>query len=361
MEIKYCYARDINGKLVNINEALHGVAYYCPQCGNEMIPKKGVINAHHFAHKVECSCNGESYLHKVAKEIFKKIYDQSSEFILEYRTPTNCPYQLNSKSCEFTNNKCYSTDTTTRKLNLKNIFDQCRIEEPINNGQFYADILLRNSSETSGKVLLIEFYHTHKCSIDKLNSGYPIVEIRIDNEKDLIKSNRIVLNDKVSLHGFKTKSSKGNELYIASFNDFHDASDLSIRKLNCIDVFKPNFVDYSKSTNAFVVAIDPLSYYSLSLDSKFKNPPSIGEVACAIAYSKGFRKFENCYICAFSRRSKFNIEELWCTASRDNPELPKNPKNVYALECKQSFPSINRVKSIAKHLKDLKFQILRYK
>ena len=60
MEIKYSYAKDLDGHIVHIEDAFQGGIYYCPQCGNEMIPKMGDINAHHFAHKVECSCNGES-------------------------------------------------------------------------------------------------------------------------------------------------------------------------------------------------------------------------------------------------------------------------------------------------------------
>lgn len=359
MEIKYSYARGLNGKLVHITEALQGVVYHCPECGNEMIPKMGEINAHHFAHKVDCTCNGESYLHRVAKETFKKIYDQSADFILEYQTPTHCPYQLDAGSCKFANKNCNSADATTRQLNLKQIFDQCLIEQPVNDGQFYADILLRNSSAASDKVLLIEFYHTHKCSADKLNSGLPIVEIKISSEKDIIRSNKIAFSGRVSFHGFKSRPSKGAELYLARFADGHYASDLSVAKTDCIDAINATYANPYASGDAFVVAIDPLSYHSFSLNSRFKNPPSIGEVACAIAYSKGFRRFENCDVCAFSRRSKFNSEEIWCTAARENPSIPKKPKDVCAFECSHSFPNTQRIQFIAKHLKDLKFRVLR--
>lgn len=314
----------------------------------------GEINVHHFAHKVECSCNRESYLHKVAKSKFKEIYDSSSEFILEYRIKEVCPYKKDSSSCIFANNNCYSYGKTIHYLDLKKTFNQCLIEEPLNNGQFYADILLKDSSGKSDKVLLIEFWHSHKCDKQKINSGYPIVEIRIKSEKDIITSNRISINDNITLYGFKTKPYAGNELYLAKFMS-PDASDLTVIKCNCIDAFEDN----PNYNGAFKVVIDPLSYEEFCFDSKFwKNPPSLGKVACAIAYSKGFREFENCDVCVHSRRSKYNYEEIWCQERKNDSGIPKNRLGIWALGCKCSFPNVKRVKYIARFLTKLKYQVL---
>lgn len=363
MGIKYAYARDIDGKLVYIDESIQGKVYYCPQCGNEMIPKMGEINTHHFAHKIECSCNGESYLHRVAKEVFKKIYDTSSEFILEYRKPIICPSRFDLDLCKFASNDCIFDVITSEihRIDLKSYFDQCLIEASINNDQFVADIMLRNSSGQHNWILLIEFYHTHKCSIEKIGSGYHIIEIRIDNEDEIIDSNRIGLSDRVTLYGFKPiiSRSKGLELYVVSFGDESYASDLHLRKLNCVDVFKKNYNDCYECSDAFVVAIDPFSYNIFSLNKVFKTPPSIGEVACAIAYSKGFRTFENCDTCVHSRRSQFNIEKLWCSECNNDPSLSKNPKNIETCMCRHFLPNINRIKYIARYIQNLKFEVLR--
>ncbi len=113
---------------MHIEDALPGGIYYCPQCGNEMIPKMGDINVHHFAHKIECSCNGEPYLHRIAKIKFKKIYDKSSQFILEYRKPIKCPHNLDKQFCIFANNDCNSYSATAYSMDLKAIFDECLIE-----------------------------------------------------------------------------------------------------------------------------------------------------------------------------------------------------------------------------------------
>lgn len=358
MEIKYSYALNKDGQMVNIVLAIPGEKYFCPNCGNEMITKLGEINAHHFAHKAECSCDGESYLHKIAKLKFKEIYDSSVDFFLEYKTPIECLI-MDTKYCKFAKKDCSSYTNILKRLNLKDIYDQCLIEEPIENGKFCADILLRDSKGIKERPLLIEFYHSHKCEPEKMYSGYPIVELKIESEDDLIISNYINFNDKLKFYGFKSYPSKGIELYCVSFNN-DDASDLKVSKLNCTDVYSINYADYYECSNAFAVAIDPMSYFEFSLDSRFKkNPPSIGEVACAIAYFKGFKIFENCAICANSRRSKYNIEEIWCTESKNDTQLPKNPKDVRAYACKHSFPNINRIKYIAKYIKNLKFDVLR--
>lgn len=360
MEIKYSYAKDLDGHIVHIEDAFQGGIYYCPQCGNEMIPKMGDINAHHFAHKVECSCNGESYLHKIAKLKFKEIYDKSSQFILEYRKPIKCPHNRDSHSCIFANNDCNSYSTTVYTMNLKAVFDECLIEAPVNAGQFCADILLRDSSGKCTKLLLIEFYHTHKCESDKIESGYPIVEIRINNEDDLITSNRIPFSDKISLYGFKGEPSKGKELYFVSFEDDRCASDIKIEKSNCIEVFNTNYNDYYECRCAFAVVIDPLSYYEFTLEPKFrKHTPSVGKLACAIAYSRGFRTFDNCAACANCKRSKFNEVDLWCAKSKEDSELPKNPKDVDVYFCKHFIPNNKRLEYIGEHLKNLKYKVLR--
>lgn len=41
---------------IHISEALEGDKYYCPVCDEEVIKRRGTINAHHFAHKNNSQC-----------------------------------------------------------------------------------------------------------------------------------------------------------------------------------------------------------------------------------------------------------------------------------------------------------------
>lgn len=69
-------ARDNNGKVILARDVeKNGQRFFCPECGEELILKKGKINVHHFAHKANTSCSwgaGESEEHLLAK---LKIYD----------------------------------------------------------------------------------------------------------------------------------------------------------------------------------------------------------------------------------------------------------------------------------------------
>ena len=59
-------------------DAIKGLDYSCPDCGQDLILKKGDINIHHFAHKMQGSCvyydkPSESQIHKEAKRRLTSI------------------------------------------------------------------------------------------------------------------------------------------------------------------------------------------------------------------------------------------------------------------------------------------------
>jgi CRISPR/Cas system endoribonuclease Cas6 (RAMP superfamily) len=62
-------------KIISISEVKKGndSKYFCISCGNELIPKMGVIREHHFAHKNKQEnkilCSEETYLHRLGKNI----------------------------------------------------------------------------------------------------------------------------------------------------------------------------------------------------------------------------------------------------------------------------------------------------
>jgi len=71
--IKYQYANNGSGKLVNINEIDDNYTgkYFCLICGQELIAKKGNERIHHFAHKNDTNnCSKETYLHELGKSCF---------------------------------------------------------------------------------------------------------------------------------------------------------------------------------------------------------------------------------------------------------------------------------------------------
>ena len=51
------YAKNLEGDRVHIDNSMPSESYFCPVCNNSMIRKCGEINAHHFAHKSQNSCD----------------------------------------------------------------------------------------------------------------------------------------------------------------------------------------------------------------------------------------------------------------------------------------------------------------
>ena len=65
-----------DGKPIHVNEVARGLACECrcPECGGELIAKKGPLRAHHFAHHKQSTCaeRGESALHEALKNVFAR-------------------------------------------------------------------------------------------------------------------------------------------------------------------------------------------------------------------------------------------------------------------------------------------------
>ena len=79
-EVQFWVAYDSVGESrVTINEAKRGEQYECLECKGIMIPKKGDINQHHFAHKADFSCKGEGQRHLYIKETMYSFLQNNLE------------------------------------------------------------------------------------------------------------------------------------------------------------------------------------------------------------------------------------------------------------------------------------------
>ena len=177
--------------------------FKCPSCGKKMIAKiKGEQRCPHFAHDTS-KCDYDKYLHEVAKCKLTDLFNNSDETIyFQYVFNEYC----NANECNFFKEGC-NKHSELKIINLKEKYDKCEKEKSIkgNDGNNYiADILL-SDSKGEEKPLLLEIWHTNKCSAEKLNSGLQIVEIKIDSEQDIdqICSSRIIKESStVKLYGF---------------------------------------------------------------------------------------------------------------------------------------------------------------
>ena len=133
--VLYPIAKNKEGKYVKITEARKGEVYFCPECGNRMIARKGKIRAWHFAHYGEsgCSgCGGEGTRHAIAKHV---IADHLSKI---KRLPVYCLCGMVVKHCKvnFTDISTeewvsdYRVDVSA-KLNGKHIFIEVIDKNPL--------------------------------------------------------------------------------------------------------------------------------------------------------------------------------------------------------------------------------------
>lgn len=155
-------------KIVGVDdECSINVDYVCMACGADMIARRGDKRVHHFAHKENTvNCNPEGYFHKLGKNIFKEIYDNSSEYIIKF---------------------------SSHELDLKKEYGECTIEirEERKFLKRNADLYIKHLEDES-KDISVEIFSSHQITKKKLDEGFRIIEILLPNySNDSITSNEI--------------------------------------------------------------------------------------------------------------------------------------------------------------------------
>lgn len=122
----------------------------CPGCNTPLIARKGQKNTWHFSHSVAVECNGETALHKAAKQILV----QEANLINEIQLPANQTSEIIESDCL---GRSYSIKIA---LNEKESFlmlggqDEVKICEDIQ-----TDVFLTGEGD---QTLSVEIYVTHK-------------------------------------------------------------------------------------------------------------------------------------------------------------------------------------------------------
>ncbi|CAK8719681.1 hypothetical protein GCAAIG_09190 [Candidatus Electronema halotolerans] len=190
--IRYRYALNSSGEVVTA-ESLAGEKiadkYTCLSCGQLLIARvNGEIRQPHFSHKAQVECNGETYLHRLAKQVFKETYEEclknGNPFLIELNEPKICD-KYKKITCRTCNIGEY-----TQRYDLTKYYTEINIES--RDGQFIPDISL-HSVTRPGDVIYIEVAVSHFLSEKKIHSGKRIIEISIEKDEDVeeIKSAKI--------------------------------------------------------------------------------------------------------------------------------------------------------------------------
>ena len=184
-QIKYKYCIDENENLVcidNVTDATrHAHKWRCLECGQEMVPNLGTKKAWYFSHKADTACDGESYLHKLAKRRICEKFKSAESFPVTFVKDVPCSQH---KTCLFFHESECQVRSTSPRFNLKKWYDTC--QEEVHVGEFRPDLLLTCSTMPNRKPVFIEIYKTHQSGDVKVNSKHKIIEtIQIKSEADI--------------------------------------------------------------------------------------------------------------------------------------------------------------------------------
>ena len=188
--IKYSYCLNENNELVHIEsitiENRHNHTYHCLECGQEMVAKIGKIKIKHFAHVADTACEGESYLHKLAKRRIREKFISSDTFPITFFRDVPCQ---DAKQCPFYyKNECFAENISIQ-MDLKKwqenvVYDTC--EEEVKVESFRPDLLLKGPMDNKLGPVFIEIYKTHESEETKITSEYRIIETKkIETEADI--------------------------------------------------------------------------------------------------------------------------------------------------------------------------------
>lgn len=292
--IKYSHAYNLQKKLVCIDEVICGGGevekYTCITCGNELIPRIGKYNERHFAHRITIDCNGETYLHKLGKELFEEHYKDCVENGIPFWVKLYQEKKCNCSEKEFNRNCELGTELVS--IDLTRYYKQIVVEQI--DGDFKPDLILTHDDPQ--KQIFIEIIVTHRSTEKKLGSGIRIIEINVDNEDDLelIKQHELSEND--------------SKLRIVNFvrNEIRETKSVT----NC-DEAADLFLVY-KSGKCFMQTLPINKIQSeqkrLKYSTLFSSVKQQAFENHVIAAYKQKKIAKNCYLCANHAKAKQSMD-----------------------------------------------------
>lgn len=350
--IKYNYAKDENGNIVRIDNAVKGQKYYCIGCGKAISAKLGEIRHHHFSHKRGEQCDNEGYLHKLAKWKIVELFQKNDSFFISYYRKRHCK----NETCFFKSDTNCVSNELEDLIDLKQYYDAIKEEATL--GDFKADILLSNSHKTERQPVAIEIKVTHRCENNKWNSKHKIIEVSIEKEIDVENlGNQLVECETIRFNNSFNRVSRYSsnidfEFPMVRFYLYRSGKARTVPTLlwEMIVDYEFTCADPRKKAEKFSI---------LELEWEVMNSPRdvwpllIGLVkANEIGYN-----IRNCWLCkyhAYHESGGFG-DALFCKAYKSK-YTPRNPEQNYAVNCSYYGIEQNEYNKIKNLIQDLKIK-----
>lgn len=296
--VKYDSALDSSGQPIHIKKIVregNGVKekYSCIECGQELIPRIGLKNERHFAHKEDVVCSGETYLHKLCKLTFFHVYlrclKEKKAFNLELIQDHTC------NKCEHEFNMVCELGERLIPVDLTKKYDKVYLEKKY--GEFIPDITLI-SKDGSDKIY-IEIAVSHKSTEKKLNSDTKIIELKVDDPiyAEFIEDCELSMNQPdITFHNFEVKKFVGvvHENYCDTIFNFF----LVLRDGSC-RLMQSNLLQIKSYLKK---ARENILFYSIA--ENYDDNSSVYKFFVALAYKENIN-VRNCFICCFRAKNRY--------------------------------------------------------
>nr|WP_249541327.1 competence protein CoiA family protein [Escherichia coli] len=139
--IKISWGKTLDGKVINVNDAIRDKDYYCPCCDEKLTLRTGNIKRKHFSHRNDSKCDPESVYHKLAKFLICYAIDENSKGLKKIEVVS----------------KCHGCEKDHKKIIKPCIFSNAKEEVPID--KYRCDIV---AYLNNGNKVAIEIFHTHE-------------------------------------------------------------------------------------------------------------------------------------------------------------------------------------------------------
>lgn len=190
----YTRALDSAGEIVDA-KSLVGVKerdnYTCLSCNSQMISRvNGKKQRPHFAHKATGECNGETYLHKLAKQTFVEAFRECQAANLPFTIQFSAPRVCN-RFRRLIHRMC-TVGEDRHEYDLTRYYTELRVEK--RDGKFIPDISL-HSEQRPDDVVYVEIAVSSFLSPEKADSGNRIIEIPVRDEDDIDRLRSKIISD----------------------------------------------------------------------------------------------------------------------------------------------------------------------
>lgn len=335
------YALDENGHLVKFDSAdFKSHSYYCLACGGKLDFGIGDLGGYCFVHENsdrELYCNGTNYLREAAKNIIRRKFYSSINFMVLIPQRVSCNAQDNCIFC----NHGMCTSEKTRPNNLKSIgYTECLKDYTFSNGD-KCDLILKCNESIDNAIIV----NVNNSKVNRRD--YCFIDVEVSCESDL----EILQNKPLGSIESKFRNFSKSQINIVP------QSEMDNRPLWKFSLFSSGkyHIDIATCSNAnnrkFSTVMNILfAYESINrYDAKMYSLVKCYEQNKTACY---------CELCWFKGSSSFyGLEQTICKRYK-TMGTPHYPLESMPVKCSFFSPDRNLINSINQNNTNTKFAIL---